>query len=48
MTWAVQYKYSRDGVLLPFTSDLYNPGDYIRDYAEFLALKKIGATNEHE
>ncbi len=42
MTWAVQYKYSRDGVLLAFTSDLYNPADYIRDYAEFLALKRPG------
>jgi dTDP-4-dehydrorhamnose 3,5-epimerase-like enzyme len=51
MTWAVQYKYSRDGVLLAFTSDLYDPGDYIRDYAEFLALKNAKtrlATNEHE
>jgi UDP-2-acetamido-3-amino-2,3-dideoxy-glucuronate N-acetyltransferase len=54
MIWAVQYKYSRDGVLLAFTSDLYNPGDYIRDYAEFLALKKANNiaprmnTNEHE
>lgn len=42
MTWAVQYKYSRDGVLLAFTSDLYNPADYIRDYTEFLALKNAG------
>jgi UDP-2-acetamido-3-amino-2,3-dideoxy-glucuronate N-acetyltransferase len=40
MTWAVQYKYSRDGVLLAFTSALYDPKDYIRDYAEFLGLKK--------
>jgi acetyltransferase-like isoleucine patch superfamily enzyme len=40
MTWTVQYKYSRDGVLLAFTSALYDPADYIRDYAEFLALKK--------
>jgi UDP-2-acetamido-3-amino-2,3-dideoxy-glucuronate N-acetyltransferase len=51
MTWAVQYKYSRDGVLLAFTSDLYDPADYIRDYAEFLALKKMGPrmnTDEHE
>jgi UDP-2-acetamido-3-amino-2,3-dideoxy-glucuronate N-acetyltransferase len=40
MTWAVQYKYSRDGVLLAFTSDLYHPEDYIRDYTEFLALKQ--------
>lgn len=40
MIWAVQYKYSRDGVLLAFTSNLYDPADYIRDYAEFLALKQ--------
>jgi UDP-2-acetamido-3-amino-2,3-dideoxy-glucuronate N-acetyltransferase len=40
MTWAVQYKYSRDGVLLAFTSALYDPADYIRDYGEFLELKK--------
>jgi UDP-2-acetamido-3-amino-2,3-dideoxy-glucuronate N-acetyltransferase len=45
MTWAVQYKYSRDGVLLAFTSALYDPADYIRDYGEFLALKK---NNGHE
>jgi len=24
------------------TSDVYDPADYIRDYAEFLALKKSG------
>ena len=39
MTWAVQYKYSPDGVLLALASDVYDPADYIRDYAEFLALK---------
>ena len=39
MIWAVQYKYSPDGVLLALASDVYNPADYIRDYAEFLALK---------
>lgn len=40
MTWAVQYKYSRDGVLMALVSDVYDPGDYIRDYAEFLALRR--------
>jgi len=25
--WAVQYKYSRDGVLLAFTSAPYDPAD---------------------
>jgi UDP-2-acetamido-3-amino-2,3-dideoxy-glucuronate N-acetyltransferase len=36
MTWAVQYKYSPDAVLLVFASDHYDPADYIRDYDEFL------------
>ena len=39
MTWAVQYKYSRDAVLLALASGPYDASDYIRDYAEFLALK---------
>lgn len=37
MIWAVQYKYSADALLLVFASDHYDPGDYIRDYDEFLA-----------
>lgn len=37
MIWGVQYKYSRDGVLLVFASDYYDPGDYIRDYDAFVA-----------
>ncbi len=40
MTWAVQYKFSRDAVLLVLASDSYDADDYIRDYAEFLALRK--------
>ena len=38
MVWAVQYKYSPDGVLLVFASDRYDSDDYIRDYSEFLTL----------
>lgn len=37
MTWAVQYMYSADGLLLVFASDPYDPADYIRDYDEFLS-----------
>lgn len=37
MTWAVQYKYSSDALLLVFASEHYDPADYIRDYDEFLA-----------
>ena len=39
MTWAVQYRFSPDAVLLVLASDYYDAGDYIREYPEFLALK---------
>jgi UDP-2-acetamido-3-amino-2,3-dideoxy-glucuronate N-acetyltransferase len=42
MVWAAQYRYSRDAVLLVLASDYYDPSDYIRDHAEFLAL--VGAS----
>ncbi len=38
MTWAVQYKYSPDAVLLVATSEYYRPEDYIRSYSEFREL----------
>ncbi len=38
MTWSVQYKQTRDAVLLVLTSDIYDPKDYIRQYDEFLSL----------
>ena len=38
MVWAVQYRYSPDGLLLVFASDPYDPADYIRDYDEFRRL----------
>jgi UDP-2-acetamido-3-amino-2,3-dideoxy-glucuronate N-acetyltransferase len=37
MVWATQYKYTHDAVLLVLASHPYDPGDYIRDYDEFLA-----------
>ena len=43
MTWAVQYKYSDDAVLLVLASDSYSAADYIRDYDEYLALRKSHA-----
>ncbi|HEY4442396.1 MAG TPA: WxcM-like domain-containing protein [Candidatus Elarobacter sp.] len=41
MTWGVQYKYSPDAVLLVLASDFYDAADYIRDYAEFKALRGV-------
>jgi acetyltransferase-like isoleucine patch superfamily enzyme len=37
MTWAVQYKYTPDAVLLVLASHAYDPDDYIRTYDDFLA-----------
>lgn len=36
MIWGTQYRYSADAVLLVLASHRYDPGDYIRDYAEFI------------
>ena len=38
MTWATQYKYSADALLLVFASHYYDASDYIRAYTEFAAL----------
>jgi hypothetical protein len=37
MIWGTQYRYSEDAVLGVFASDAYDPGDYIREYEQFLA-----------
>ncbi len=37
LVWGVQYRYSKDAVLLVLTSSPYDAEDYIRDYNEFLA-----------
>lgn len=38
MVWGIQYKYSPDAMLLVLASDVYDAGDYIRDYDEFLRI----------
>ena len=35
--WGIQYRFTRDAVLLVLASDIYRPDDYIRDYDEFVA-----------
>jgi acetyltransferase-like isoleucine patch superfamily enzyme/dTDP-4-dehydrorhamnose 3,5-epimerase-like enzyme len=39
MTWGIQYRYGPGAVLLVAASDYYDAADYIREYAEFRALK---------
>jgi acetyltransferase-like isoleucine patch superfamily enzyme/dTDP-4-dehydrorhamnose 3,5-epimerase-like enzyme len=47
MTWAAQYRYSSNAVLAVFASHSYDPGDYIRDYEEY--LKEVHTKNScHE
>lgn len=38
LIWGIQYKYSNDAVLLVFASEYYEASDYIRSYAEFIAI----------
>jgi UDP-2-acetamido-3-amino-2,3-dideoxy-glucuronate N-acetyltransferase len=40
MVWGIQYRHTRDAMLLVFASHTYNPDDYIRDYDEFILEKK--------
>ncbi len=40
MIWGTQYRYSSDAVLLVFASESYDSADYIREYSEFLELRK--------
>ena len=38
LVWGVQYRFSRDALLLVLASDPYDPTEYIRDYDEFRSL----------
>jgi UDP-2-acetamido-3-amino-2,3-dideoxy-glucuronate N-acetyltransferase len=43
MTWGTQYNYSSDALLVVLASDPYEATDYLEDYEEFQALRKIWA-----
>jgi UDP-2-acetamido-3-amino-2,3-dideoxy-glucuronate N-acetyltransferase len=40
MVWGIQYRYSRDAVLMVLASEKYDAGDYIRDYDQFIQLTR--------
>jgi acetyltransferase-like isoleucine patch superfamily enzyme len=40
LTWGIQYRYSKEAVLLVFASAPYDANEYIREYSEF--LKAVG------
>ena len=48
MTWAVQYKYTPDAVLLVLASHPYDPDDYIRTYGAFLEALSTASPNHQE
>lgn len=39
--WGIQYKYSRDAVLLVFASEHYDAADYVRNYDDYLRLRGV-------
>ncbi len=46
MVWGVQYKYSKDALLLVFASHYYDSKDYIRIYSDFLKEKALMNINK--
>jgi len=40
MVWSTEYKFTRDAVLLVLASEYYDAEEYIRDYGDFLALRR--------
>ena len=40
MVWGAQHHYTREAVLMVLASAEYDAADYIRDYAEFTALRR--------
>ncbi len=38
--WATQQQFSTDAVLMVLASEAYDPGEYIRDYDEFLRVTR--------
>lgn len=42
MVWAAEFDHTPDSVLVVFASHSYDPGDYVRDHAEFVRLATGG------
>ncbi len=41
LIWDYMSNFSSGAIVLVLASDLYNANDYIRDYKEFLQLKRL-------
>ena len=42
LLWRTQYKHSPDAVLVALASHIYNANDYIRDYSDYVAIRRRG------
>jgi acetyltransferase-like isoleucine patch superfamily enzyme/dTDP-4-dehydrorhamnose 3,5-epimerase-like enzyme len=38
MVWAIEYKFTRDAILVVLASDVYDASDYIRSYEQYLSI----------
>lgn len=47
LTWGIQYKYTKDAVLLVFASHAYDENDYIRDYSKFINITANNKLRNH-
>lgn len=45
MIWSMQYDYTEASVLMVYASHVYDPKDYVRDYAEFLRIRSEGVAS---
>jgi UDP-2-acetamido-3-amino-2,3-dideoxy-glucuronate N-acetyltransferase len=46
MVWSTQYAHSPDAILAVLASDPYDSNDYVREYDEFLSLRRGDATTD--
>ena len=48
LVWGVQYRFSKDALLLVLASEAYDPDEYIRDYDQFRAIVDLLPASETE
>jgi len=44
--WATQENFSRDAVLMVLASEVYDPEEYIKDYQEFVAMRRASGAEK--
>jgi hypothetical protein len=44
--WATQRDFSSDAVLLVLASEVYDPEEYVKDYQEFVAMRRASGAEK--